>query len=109
MARKGENIYKRKDGRYEGRYIKDYDLQGKGIIGYVYGKTYKEAKEKLLIAKAKVKERYNKPLSEMFVKDWFEKWLSTQKCIPRLLKIILTASLEICGYVILQNSRCRVL
>ena len=63
MARKGENIYKRKDGRYEGRYIKDYDLQGKGIIGYVYGKTYKEAKEKLLIAKAKVKEldlAYNK-------------------------------------------------
>ena len=25
MARKGENIYKRKDGRYEGRYIKAYD------------------------------------------------------------------------------------
>ena len=41
MARKGENIYKRKDGRYEGRYIKDYDLQGKGITGYVYGKSYK--------------------------------------------------------------------
>lgn len=79
MARKGENIYKRKDGRYEGRYIKDYDLQGKGIIGYVYGKTYKEAKEKLLIAKAKVKERYNKPPSEMLAKDWFEKWLSNEK------------------------------
>ena len=83
MARKGENIYKRKDGRYEGRYIKDYDLQGKGIIGYVYGKTYKEAKEKLLIAKAKVKERYNKPPSEMLVKDWFEKWLLTQKHIKK--------------------------
>ena len=83
MARKGENIYKRKDGRYEGRYIKDYDLQGKGIIGYVYGRTYKEAKEKLLIAKAKVKERYNKPPSEMLVKDWFEKWLLTQKHIKK--------------------------
>ena len=46
----------RKDGRYEGRYIKDYDVQGKGIMGYVYGKTYKEAKEKLLMAKAKVKD-----------------------------------------------------
>lgn len=83
MARKGENIYKRKDGRYEGRYIKDYDMQGKSIIGYVYGKTYKEAKEKLLIAKAKVKERYNKPPSEMLVKDWFEKWLLTQKHIKK--------------------------
>ena len=83
MARKGENIYKRKDGRYEGRYIKDYDLQGKGIIGYVYGKTYKDAKEKLLTAKAKVKQRQNKPPSEMLVKDWFEKWLSTQKHIKK--------------------------
>lgn len=117
MARKGENIYKRKDGRYEGRYIKDYDLQGKGIIGYVYGKTYKEAKEKLLIAKAKVKQRYNKPPSETLVKDWFEKWLLTQKhiknhhirCILRSLKTILTSNLEICGCAILQNLRCRVL
>lgn len=83
MARKGENIYKRKDGRYEGRYIKDYDMQGKSIIGYVYGKTYKDAKEKLLVAKAQVKQRQNKPPSEMFVKDWFEKWLSTQKHIKK--------------------------
>lgn len=28
MARRGENIYKRKDGRYEGRYIKYYDISG---------------------------------------------------------------------------------
>ena len=83
MARKGENIYKRKDGRYEGRYIKDYDLQGKGIIGYVYGKTYKDAKEKLLTAKANVKQRQSKSPSEMFVKDWFEKWLLTQKHIKK--------------------------
>lgn len=83
MARKGENIYKRKDGRYEGRYIKDYDVQGKGIMGYVYGKTYKEAKEKLLMAKAKVKEMQNKPPSEMLVKDWFAKWLATQKHIKK--------------------------
>lgn len=29
MARKGENIYRRKDGRWEGRYIKGYDVSGK--------------------------------------------------------------------------------
>ncbi len=81
MARKGENIYKRKDGRYEGRYIKDYDINGRGIIGYIYGKTYKEAKEKLLFAKAKVREKQNKPPSEMSVKEWFSKWLDTQKHI----------------------------
>ena len=43
------NIRKRKDGRWEGRYIKGYDSDGKSIPGYVYGKTYKEAKEKLFL------------------------------------------------------------
>ena len=44
MARRGENIYKRKDGRYEGRYIKDYDENGKPLYGYVYAKSYGEVK-----------------------------------------------------------------
>lgn len=47
MPRKGENIYKRKDGRWEGRYIKEYTLTGKPHWGYLYGKTYTEVKTKL--------------------------------------------------------------
>lgn len=47
MARTGENIYKRKDGRWEGRYIKLYDANGKPKYGYVYARTYSEAKQKL--------------------------------------------------------------
>ena len=31
MSRTGENIYKRKDGRWEARYIKYYDGNGKAI------------------------------------------------------------------------------
>jgi len=50
MARTGENIYKRKDGRWEGRYVKAYDAAGKRIIGYVYAKTYHEVKIKLTYA-----------------------------------------------------------
>ena len=46
MSKKGENIYKRKDGRWEGRYIKEH-IDSKAAYGYVYGKTYKEVKEKL--------------------------------------------------------------
>lgn len=46
MSRKGENIYKRKDGRWEGRYIKSRDKLGKAKYGYVYGKSYREAKQK---------------------------------------------------------------
>ena len=31
MARTGENIYKRKDGRWEARYITSYDANGKDL------------------------------------------------------------------------------
>lgn len=56
MSKKGENIYKRKDGRWEGRYIKFYDGLGKAKYGYIYGKTYGEAKSKLQEAQAKLKD-----------------------------------------------------
>ena len=46
MARKGENIRKRKDGRWEGRYKKGRKPNGDIKYGSVYGKTYKEAKVK---------------------------------------------------------------
>ena len=51
MARRGENIYKRKDNRWEGRFAKGRDPTGKTQFGYVYGKTYREVKEKLSNAK----------------------------------------------------------
>lgn len=47
MSRKGENIYKRKDGRWEGRYIKSRSEAGKAQYGYIYAKSYREIKKKL--------------------------------------------------------------
>lgn len=47
MPKRGENIYKRKDGRWEGRYIKCRTLHGRIQYGYVYGKSYSEVKSKL--------------------------------------------------------------
>lgn len=41
--RTGNNIRQRKDGRYEARYIKGRDGNGKIIYGYCYGQTYEEA------------------------------------------------------------------
>lgn len=52
MARKGENIYKRKDGRWEARYIKGYKSDGKAKYGYCYGKSYRQTKEKVSQMKA---------------------------------------------------------
>lgn len=51
---KGENIFKRKDGRWEARYIKGYELSGKIKYGFCYGKTYREAKEKVTKCKAAI-------------------------------------------------------
>lgn len=47
MPRRGENIYKRKDGRWEARYIKGKDLYGKTKYGYLYAKSYIDVREKL--------------------------------------------------------------
>lgn len=47
MAKRGDNIHKRKDGRWEGRYKKGRRSDGTIQYGSVYGKTYAEVKEKL--------------------------------------------------------------
>ena len=56
MPRKGLNIYKRKDGRWEGRYIKYYEENKKAKYGYVYGKTYNEVKKELLNKQTSISE-----------------------------------------------------
>ena len=55
MARRGENIHKRKDGRWEGRYIKARTPEGKIQWGYVYGMVYAEVKRVLIQKKAEAK------------------------------------------------------
>ncbi len=52
MPKTGENIYKRKDGRWEGRYIKSRE-NGQVKYGSVYARTYTEVKRKLEYAKSK--------------------------------------------------------
>ena len=47
MPKKGENIRKRKDGRWEGRYKKGRKENGKIIYTSVYGRSYREVKEKI--------------------------------------------------------------
>lgn len=56
MPRRGENIRKRKDNRWEGRYIKSRSSTGKAIYGSVYGKTYSIVKEKLKSISTEEKE-----------------------------------------------------
>ena len=55
MARRGENIRKRSDGRWEGRYLRKVD--GQKRYASVYAKTYSEVKKKLQDAKVAENEK----------------------------------------------------
>ena len=78
---KGENIFKRKDGRWEARYIKGYELSGKIKYGFCYGKSYKEAKEK--VTKCKAALMNGKPAPQTSAKHRFgfycDEWLQSGK------------------------------
>lgn len=52
MSKKGENIYKRKDGRWEGRYIKGHAPDGTAQYGYCYGRTYRDVRQTVTAARA---------------------------------------------------------
>lgn len=77
MARRGENIYKRKDGRWEGRYIKGRRPDGKALYGSIYGKKYGEVKARLSPLKAAYAARGHIKVSFLgSVWDWLSYWLN---------------------------------
>lgn len=76
MARRGENIRKRADGRWEGRYISSYSSNGKALYHSVYGSTYAEAKEKLKQHKELCSQKIGDRIS---VQELCMKWLD-MKC-----------------------------
>ena len=82
MARKGENIYQRLDGRWEGRYISGYDsFSGKIRYGYVYASSYTEAKRiKQKVEKGNGKLRKQK----LTVAGCFTEWLRWKETDPGL-------------------------
>ena len=79
MARKGENIRKRKDGRWEGRYKKGRKPNGKIDYGSVYGKTYAEVKEKLQIMKALYNRNDVVIAKDMMFSDILSLWLANNR------------------------------
>ena len=79
MPRHGENIYKRRDGRYEGRYVIGKTAGGKTKFGYIYGYQYTEVRCVLLQKKAECLERSYCPQSRLpLLKDWLKYWLENE-------------------------------
>ena len=76
MARKGENIYHRKDGRWEGRYLKARE-NGKPRYGYVFDASYSAARKKLQEARSnwktacEIREREKTTLAAVSLR-WLE-------------------------------------
>lgn len=75
--RKGENIYLRKDGRWEGRFPKGRKIDGRIKYGYVYGKSYSEVKQKLYplrIHYQSLQQIYGS--SAVTFEEWSTEWLN---------------------------------
>ena len=77
MPRRGENIYKRKDGRWEARYVKEITADGKKKYGSVYASSYKEVKAKQQLCILQPTENHN-PI-RITVTELIAEWLSSMK------------------------------
>lgn len=79
MPKRGENIRKRKDGRWEGRYVYDRDANGKAKYRSVYAKTYSEVRQMLYDAKGgATPPKKLRPIARTFgtVADQWLSWCS---------------------------------
>ncbi len=77
MSKRGENIYKRKDGRWEGRYKSGFKPDGSAKYSSVYGKTY--AAVKALLLEKSAKSVCTDIPAALTVKELFESWLKAMK------------------------------
>lgn len=75
MARRGDNIRKRKDGRWEGRYKKGRNSDGTIVYGSVYGRTYLEVKEKLSYVLVDPAENFQSKNQQVTFGDVLVKWM----------------------------------
>lgn len=77
MPKVGQNIYKRKDGRWEGRYIKD-KVNGRARYGSVYASTYRDVKQKLDTAKQETERKKDSNVIRKTIKfsELCQCWLS---------------------------------
>lgn len=79
MPRRGENIYRRKDGRWEARYVYDLDANGKAKYRSVYARSYSEVKKKLAEQKAMGSVPKKPQNSEPTISSIADMWLSSKK------------------------------
>lgn len=110
MPKTSKNLYKRKDGRWEGRYIKCHSLDGKVQYGSVYGKSYKEAKDKLLAAELEIKEKSlesNSTKKDILFSDLINDWFEQSKPFLKESTLVRYQNL-IQSYILPQLGDCNI-
>lgn len=100
------NIYKRKDGRWEGRYLKEYDNNGRIKYGSVYAKTYNDVKIKLASIVPSVFEIPTNNVNTDFKTICYE-WLYSKKNNIKQ-STYAKYSFEIERYIIPQFRKCKL-
>ncbi len=89
MSRRGENIYKRRDGRYEARFIVGRKENGKARYKSIYARTYSEARRKKYEAMRTFEESRAAEesasgtvlaVSEEWIKDETRNWKESTLC-----------------------------
>ena len=79
MARHGENIYMRQDGRYEGRYVIGKTINGKTRFGYVYARQFSEVRQLLLEKKMEQQRTVGKrAFRNVTFSKWAKHWLENE-------------------------------
>lgn len=122
MPRKGLNIYKRKDGRWEGRILRE-KKEGKRQYYSVYGHSYKEVKDKLLEMSLDCRKEMPKcglnvsQVMEQWLKDKQHTWKeSTYACYRGIVNLHVTGSAgnilamefnDIQFHIFLRNIHCK--
>lgn len=79
MERNFNCIYKRKDGRYETRFVKKVKEGGKKIYGYVQGNSYRDVKIKKIRLEAYYKEKSYIESYEQSFNCKIDNWLNNKK------------------------------
>lgn len=84
MPKRGENIYKRKDNRWEGRFpVRQPDGSNKYVS--VYAKTYAEVKCKLQISREKANQNAPAlPWCKLTLEKLFQNWLAIKQNTVKL-------------------------
>lgn len=78
MAKRGSNIYKRKDGRFEGRVHVGFKADGSKKYKSVYGRTLSEVKDKMSQLYS-VKSEKETSMLKLTVREATEEWLSAAR------------------------------